>query len=359
LIRTQLIHELVGNESRPIENWDPNFLPVMMQTLFSANTSVQKISAKFAVGILGTVAFQKCQELLQPIISRQDIVATTVSEKCLLALVASANSNAVPPHWQKPLFEFLQKVSLDDSEVATVAIAALLQGFVVWTQFAENGEQGLYSIIIRGLLRRPNVEFIDELFCQIACAEFPHFMAVFLPLIEELGGNKDELPVIGLLNLYTRVAVKNQKVCGGFISLACAKLWEKTSILTMIPQVLPPLMLSHAQLFDSVDMREDVCLIGTPEGKIHGYRAGKCIFEEQIFQGSIVLVSLGPQMKFGVALSADLNQAAQFAVLEKATGLFRKRLGEVTKTPLKDRGVHQAYRVMWHDVKNFSVEVVS
>jgi hypothetical protein len=355
VIETQLIHEFIGRDSRPIPMWNPDFLPIMIQTLFSTNLPVQRVSARFAVGLLGKVEQQKIQQLLEPYVrnsSSTRIERYSGVDRFLVALLMSTHENLVPDEYFAPLFRFLVDISEEVTEAATVALAALLQGFAMWTKCAD-GQQGLYLIIIKGLIRRPYVDFLDDLFCQIAYAEFESFMKVFSPLILEFVGKRDEENITRLLNLYTQVAVKNQKICGGWVSLAIAELWEKSTTMPYVPKDILAVLHSHANLFDAVSMSGDVCLIGTPNGRVTLFRNGKCIFSHIVFSGAATHVSLGPRARFGVAVSLDIGQAALFSIPEKPALFRQAKSVEMKPASLDTVDPGACYSITWNDEKEF------
>jgi hypothetical protein len=358
VIETQLIHEIIGRDSRPIPMWNPDLLPIMIQTLFSTNLSVQRVSARFAVGLLGKVEEQKIQQLLLPYVrdgSAARIEGFSSADRFLVALLTSTQGHFVHPDYFAPLFHFLVGVSEEVTEAATVALAALLQGFAIWTKYAQRGQEGLYVIIIKGLIRRPYVDFLDDLFCHIAYIEFDNFMKVLPELILEFVQKRDEENITRLLNLYTQVAVRNQKICGGRVSLAIAELWEKSATMPYSPKDILAVLHSHASLFDAVSMCEDVCLIGIPTGRVTLFRNGKCILSQPVFSASISHVSLGPKARFGVAISMDGGEAALFAIPERLAlfGLRPPKPVDVKLSCLKNVNPNASYSIIWTDEREF------
>jgi hypothetical protein len=303
-----------------------DFLPLFTQLICLEAPAGQKIATRWVIRLLGTLSFTKCQEFGMTILALRDGQEFTPAEQFLLAILVAHHENTVPSEYQASLFQFLIQASSETSPWAVLALAILLQGFAAWIRsLGDHSDAGvdLYQRIIKGILAQ-RVDFLDDLFCQIACALHETFMAVLPSLTQEFASEKDdpENKLKALFALYTRVALNNQKVFGGFISLALAKAHQT---IPLFSELVDEVLESHSLVFRFVAIDKDMCLIGTPDGSVHAFKSGRLFFQEHMIEGAISQVSMSPGLGSGVALSLEAGEVACFRLLQPPKGFFTKK----------------------------------
>jgi hypothetical protein len=353
----QILMDALGLSVEQLDNEiRVDYLPLLTQLTCLDDPKIQKIATRCTIRLFGTVSFAKCQEFAVPCLVLQDWPQLARWERFLLAVIVAHFDNAIPPPYHKELYNFLTEISAETSPCAMLALAILLQGFATWLKVVGYDKQvraSLYQRIIRGILAQ-RADSLDGLFCQLACALPETFLDVFPNLISEFAADREnpEDKLRGLFTLYTRVVHDNQKVFGGCISLVVAKAYRTVPQFALI---LSEALKHHGNVFSFVAYEKDVCVIGTPDGFVHAFEKGRPLFEEQMIDGGINLVSMAPKLMVAVALSAEAGRAVCFRLLEPVKGFFaKKRNHEKWSVELPKDG---SFKIVWTDDTNCEITV--
>jgi hypothetical protein len=357
-LQSQLIAELSGCAPFQTEI-DPiaiNYLSFFTGMIFSPHSAVRHIAATVCVGLLKVIPRDKCCELANRFGSLSNIESLPVPDKLLLSLLVVVNHHAIPVSHFEPLFQFLKTCVRARTEIALVALAIMLHGFGIWNKCTRPNES-LYRIILQGLLLQKMPPFLERELCKIACAEWKSFIELFPGLIGEIMnmqlGAQTIGQVRGIMKLYTDIALANMKICGGSAALAIAEIPERYPGLVELSQ---DMLVEHAKLFDFVEIQNDVCLIGTPEGAVVAFQGGKKWFREQLFDDAAVFtLSFGPNMKFAVGISREADCAHLFRVVAK------RKWGQgrtIKKVALNLGFGHARLAVYWLSDEDFEVRIV-
>jgi hypothetical protein len=334
-----------------------SFLPVLTAMVFTANPSVRRISARKCVAMLSELSFPQCQDLVRPFIHMAELGSTlSMADRFLLALLTASHPNAVPTGWPPALFRFLTQQSEETSDAAVLALAILIHGFGLWQTFTRPSIHDLYAIVIKGIIHQQDPEFLDKLFSRVACSDVQTFLHVFPRLADQIIAGKEsvEKSLHGMMKLYTRVAIDNEKACGGCVTCEIAHLWQK-GLSSDLSLFVRDILQTHAKQLGCVQFEDDILIAGLPTGEVVGFHRMKEIFRLKNLSGRISLISLGPEMLYGVAVSIEQKVAVRFTVLGKDGGLFAKKYKVVETVQLSAFTGRAKYVVKWEDPRKFAV----
>ncbi|OHT00124.1 hypothetical protein TRFO_08121 [Tritrichomonas foetus] len=361
-------HENSLPASQEIREKLANFIPILLQFLYIPDLNVQKIACKSCAELSSYISYQLCQEFVSSFLSFIDtdsgydsISELEEYEKFLLSILIPKFNNVLPFSYATELYHFLDEKTVESSEIATLAIYILIDGISAWSKHMDTHEEKVrfYANIIDATLRQSRSLFLDTRFAAVACSNISAFISAF-PLLIANAANDLNNPskTMKIVNVYTNVTLRNPSICGGYTS----DLLAKTCI--DYPQYSDEMIKTlelHATLFHFIKVLNDFIAIGLQSGEIKVYQSRKILFSEQIFrEGSkIDFIEIGPDRKYGVAISQQDKCAKVFYLIEPVKKLFRKKSRLLSTLEIPVLKEDESYSVKWIDEQNCSVTTVN
>ncbi|OHT07374.1 hypothetical protein TRFO_24460 [Tritrichomonas foetus] len=330
--------EIVESETEQVVD----FLPILLQLLYSSNLTIQTIAAKACANLNYMIKFAKCQELVSPYVLNERYHDLDDPEMFLMALLASKYSNALPVDLLPKVFQFLTSQESDSpSVVAAMAAFILIDGITVWTKFEV--QKNLYTRIIRSVLNQKSFKFLYDRFNAFVFSDVELMTDVLLKFIDSASQKQAEAALI----LYHNAELANPKMAGGNMSNAIAAAGNSY---TSLSELSMSLLRKQAEKLPYVDVINKTALIGTSTGLVYVYIDSKLKAKDEIFKGKINKVSISPKGECGMALSAD-DLCGKIFNLKKSCQVLHSI--EITSPPQDT-----AYSVNWLCEDNASISFV-
>ena len=304
-----------------------NMLYVFACMTYSNDATVQSISTRACIQYVCELTFGKCQELVSPFVNENDISTICERDKMFLALIACVHENAIPNFFLEPLYQFLVQTSEKQSHPAVMALSILLRGLALWTRFDDDASESLCNVIVKGIMMQRRTTYLEQLFCQIVCAELGPFVTAFRDIANEFIREEDRIVKLReLMNLYTYAVSANHKVVGSWITYEIAQLNERSQLIE-ISNLTDEMIQLHSVILESVKAQDGVWAIGTSDGSVPIYHNARLKWTEKVFDAPISQVSLGPDNCEMLVISAESETAKLFVLRGKA----KKVQGKLTR----------------------------
>lgn len=331
-----------------------SFLPSLIQFIYYPDEVVKRTVCRLCILLSNYVSLQTCQYYFIRFTLLENLENVEEYDKFLMSLLIFRFPNTLPSSFINELYEFLDELTVNISEQAVLAISILIDGISFWGNKTKKKEE-IYITIIESMLRQKRSIFLCNKFYNVACSDMDSLIKSF-PILISTYIEDDEM-IENIFNLYTNIAFKNQKLCGSLISdlfaLQCTKFPQLFEIVSAKIEGL-------SKIFQFVKVVDKFFLIGLSDSIVHAYNEGKLIFNEQVFTENtdISFVHIGPQKKFGVAVSAKLKKATTFCLIKTNKRLFRTN----SKISNKEFAVHDItnvnyFHAYWIDDENCEITV--
>lgn len=331
-----------------------HFLPSLLQFMYFNDDTVKRTVCRLCILLSGYVSFQTCQEYLIKFTTLDNLDNVEEYDKFLMCILIVRYPNTLPSFFISELYEFLDELTVNNSEQAVLAISILIDGISLWQSKTEKKEQ-IYITIIESMLRQTRSIFLCNKFYNVACSDMESLIKSF-PVLIQLSICKEEMTE-KVFNLYTNIAFENQKVCGGIISDLFASTCQK------FPQLIDIVaheIESHSKIFQFVKNVDNLFLIGLQDGVVKAYQNGKLLFSEQLFDdiGDLSFVDIGPQKKFGVAVSEKVKKGKIFYLCKSIKRFFKSDKSRVVmEFDVTDLTNKNYFHANWIDIQNCEITV--
>ncbi|EAX91529.1 hypothetical protein TVAG_472710 [Trichomonas vaginalis G3] len=266
----------------------------------------------------------------------KSIDSLSPTEMLLLCILCIAEDSFVNKIHHRKLFDFLLRVSVNDDDIANLALILLIDGYTTWSYILGNHLLLMNNIVAR-MLKFIRPEHVQRTFAIAAGSDIGTFFKVFETFIKsEETDLAPEVLVTRLFSLTTLVSFANKHAVGALGSYYIATVGNDYPRLANI--AIEELK-KHAKRLESVDVKGNLILIGLQDGCVSLFKHCNLIFSEKFFETPVCIVSIGPDGSAAAAASRDDQNAVIFTT--KRNGFMSKKPKVIAKVPT---GFHPVWK---------------
>ncbi|OHT14875.1 hypothetical protein TRFO_42844 [Tritrichomonas foetus] len=364
--------EIYNKCSQIIENDDKldysqfgEFLPFLMKILFySSNPFIRSVALRLCIYIGKSLKTENCNEIMNSMMKSKPIEDTS---KMVTSILLTVFESPIQSNLKEELISFLIskiKDSLVNQEITTLAIYILEKG--VKNKWFQLDSQNFIHFVQSTSKKEKESKEINKKLVKICVSNLSLFFSSFQQLINNNQNDKSVIKCI--FRIYDYAAVKILKKNIGCLVLECyAKASHSlnsnnSSLIKLYQKSVGNL----AAVFTNVYVENDVIILAHSDGFLKAYQNGKLLFNDKIFdlseneQAEVNLISVGPEMKFGVVISSRKEVAKVFYLKEPTRRLFhttRQRvLNEIKVAKIESES---KYEVIWNGINNCDINVIN